>query len=51
MTPSGPQMSNHSEALQSDPTNACGSLLHRKADHVEKRDPRGGNDKANKNGA
>ena len=35
-----------SEALQSDPTNACGSLHYtRKADHVEKRDPRGDDNK------
>ncbi len=39
MTLSGLCHQPQSEALQSDPTNACGNQRNRKADHVEKRDP------------
>jgi len=39
------------EVLQPDPTNACGGQHNRKADHVEKRDPRSDDDKRRKCGA
>jgi len=49
MTQSGHQpnieSAHQSEALQSDPTNTCGGLNYRKANHVEKRDPRSDDNK------
>jgi hypothetical protein len=48
MTQSGHQRRFQSEALQPDPTNACGDQHNRKAYHVEKRDPRGGDNKRRK---
>ncbi len=51
MTQSGSRRPPQSEALQSDPTNACGGQRNRRADHVEKRDPRGDDNKLRKYGA
>jgi hypothetical protein len=51
MTQSGHQRRFQSEALQPDPTNACGDQHNRKAYHLEKRDPRSDDDKRRKYGA
>ncbi len=48
LTQSGSRNPSQSEALQSDPTNACGKSNTRKADHVEKRDPRSADNKRRK---
>ena len=52
MTLNGSNYPPQSEALQPDPTNACGGPAPlRKADHVEKRDPRSDDNEHRKYGA